>query len=432
MLVYGFHQNFPSPFTDDLDKRENREVPRGIAPSEVIDAERKAEITIEMQSDPLLATLNTIQRAAVLHEDGPQLIFAGAGSGKTRVLTHRIAYLIGRRRVWPRQIIAVTFTNKAAGEMRERLEILVGEQAAKEMLVGTFHAICARLLREKGNTIGLERDFVIYDDGDQMTLMKECLSQLNVDETRYKPRGILAQISKAKEELISPEEYPKHFQGQYEAVAGKVYVLYQEKLRLNRALDFDDLIGMTVRMLREREDVREHYQNRFKYVLVDEYQDVNHAQYELTRLFSGKYHNLCVVGDDFQGIYAWRGANIQIILDFEKDYPEATVFKLEQNYRSTKNIIEAANAVIAHNRNQKKKELWTENPEGTGLSIYEAMNEQEEAVFAAIKIKEGKDSGKKFSDYAILYRTNAQSRAFEEVFINYRVPYRIIGGLRFL
>jgi DNA helicase II / ATP-dependent DNA helicase PcrA len=406
----------PSPFMDD-----EPEIALSLAEADDPEAE----------SDPLLATLNKIQRAAVVHGDGPLLIFAGAGSGKTRVLTHRIAHLIQKRQVWPRQIIAVTFTNKAAAEMRERLELLVGEKAAKEMLVGTFHAICARLLREKGSSIGVDRDFTVYDDSDQMTLIKECLSQLNIDETTYKPRGILSQISKAKEELISPEDYPKHFHGQYESVAGRLYTLYQEKLKLNRALDFDDLIGMTVRMLREREDVREHYQNRFRHVLVDEYQDVNHAQYELTRLFSGKHKNLCVVGDDFQGIYAWRGANIQIILDFEKDYPDATVFKLEQNYRSTKNIIEAANAVIANNRKQKKKELWTHNSDGDGIGLYEANNEQEEAVFTAMKIQNGKNGGKNFSDHAVLYRTNAQSRAFEEVFINYRVPYRIIGGLRF-
>jgi DNA helicase II / ATP-dependent DNA helicase PcrA len=416
----------PSPFVDDIE--EARRTP----PEEVETQEKvEVEIDLEAESDPLLASLNKVQRAAVLHGEGPLLIFAGAGSGKTRVLTHRIAHLMTRRQVWPRQIIAVTFTNKAAAEMRERLEVLVGEQAAKEMLVGTFHAICARLLREKGSSIGIDRDFVVYDDGDQMTLIKECLAQLSIDETTYKPRGVLSQISKAKEQLISPEDYSKHFHGQYEAVAGRLYTLYQEKLKLNRALDFDDLIGMTVRMLREREDVREHYQNRFKHVLVDEYQDVNHAQYTLTQLFSGKHKNICVVGDDFQGIYAWRGANIQIILDFEKDYPEATVFKLEQNYRSTKNIIEAANAVIAHNRNQKKKELWTENIEGDGLALYEASNEQEEAVFAAVKIREGKNSSRSFSDHAILYRTNAQSRVFEEVFINYNIPYRIIGGLRF-
>jgi len=305
------------------------------------------------------------------------------------------------------------------------------------MWVGTFHAICARLLRERGSTIGLERNFVVYDDGDQVTLIKECLSQLTLDDRQYTPRGVLSLISKAKEKLIAPEDFSRHFQGVYEGVAGKVYALYQEKLRLNRALDFDDLIATAVRMLEQREDVREYYQGKFRYVLVDEYQDVNHAQYMLTRLLSGgtynnATHNICVVGDDDQSIYGWRGADVKIILEFERDYPEAKIVKLEQNYRSTQNILDAANHVVRHNRGRKEKRLWTENAQGEEISLYEAMNEQEEGVFLATTIREEiQTKERRYADFAVLYRTNAQSRVLEEVFINYKIPYKIVGGVRF-
>ncbi len=742
-------------------------------------------------SDPLLAGLNPSQREAVTHGEGPLLIFAGAGSGKTRVLTHRIAYLVTRRGVRPRNILAVTFTNKAASEMRERLNTLVGGQAAREMWAGTFHATCARLLRERGHAIGLPRDFVVYDDDDQLTLIRESLHQLNLDDRQYTPRACLSLISRAKEKLITPETFPRHFSGMFENVVGKIYTLYQEKLTLNRALDFDDLIGHACRLLQQREDVHDHYQDKFRYVLVDEYQDVNHAQYMLTRLLSGKYDNLCVVGDDDQclppgtliptpqgckpieaiqtgdavlgtgggaalraggvahrhqshyagnlftvragdallrgtphhlvfarlcpaedrfyvylmyradrgyrigitkcqrrgwkggvshdqhgfivrsnqehadkmwilriavsfgearfweefyaakyglptmvfhsvgrgtlmggdawiqklyaeldtesaaqrllrdldmrsdfphhrpqagsrrqslnlvmfggwrtsrrncvgehriqwsgrradvaeklkaqghpvrvsklsghkietcrglyedavhlartiadagdlevthrakvngvlyqclplshlhsgmrvlinrdgtlqeaevdavtreaydgpvydlqvdrlhnyvaggvlvhnSIYAWRGADVNIILAFERDYPEAKIIKLEQNYRSTQNILDAAYHVVRNNRGRKDKRLWTENIAGEEIALHEAMNEQEEAVFVANTIREERATRKRsLKEFAILYRTNAQSRVFEEVFINFNIPYKIVGGVRF-
>lgn len=409
-----------SPFEDDP-----RETPAPIRP---------ASAPVAPDDDVLLARLNGSQREAVTHEDGPLLIFAGAGSGKTRVLTHRIAYLIGRKNVKPWNIMAVTFTNKAASEMRERLGHLVGERAGKELWVGTFHATCARLLRERGHTIGLPRDFLVYDDGDQVTLIRECLSQLNLDDRQYAPRAVLSLISRAKEKLVDPEHFPSHFKGIFENVVGKIYTLYQEKLKINRALDFDDLILFTVRMLQEREDVREHYQNKFRHVLVDEYQDVNHAQYMLTKYLSDGTRNLCVVGDDDQSIYSWRGADVKIILEFERDYPEAKIIKLEQNYRSTQNILDAAYNVVRNNRGRKDKRLWTENVAGEEISLYEAMNEQEEAVFVVNNIKKAVSSGKvRYADFAVLYRTNAQSRVFEEVFRNFGLGshYKIIGGVRF-
>ena len=383
-------------------------------------------------ADPLLTGLNLSQREAVVHTDGPLLIFAGAGSGKTRVLTHRIAYLIARKGVRPRQILAVTFTNKAASEMRERLNALVGLQAGKEMWVGTFHATCARLLREKGDSIGLARDFVVYDTADQATLMKECLAQANVDSQQYTPRAVLSLISRAKEKLISPEEFPKHFKGLFESVVGRLYGVYQEKLRQNHALDFDDLIYYAARMLQQREDVRQHYQNKFRYVMVDEYQDVNYAQYTLTRLLSDGTRNLCIVGDDDQSVYGWRGADIEIILSFKDDYKDAKVIKLEQNYRSTKNILETAYHVVRNNTNRADKKLWTDNSQGDEINIYEAQNEVWEGDFVVNTIREQVKKGKRqYRDFAILYRTNAQSRALEEVINGYNLPYRIIGGLKF-
>jgi len=384
------------------------------------------------ENDPLLERLNSSQREAVIHTDGPLLIFAGAGSGKTRVLTHRIAWLIGRRGVRPRNILAVTFTNKAANEMRERLGQLLGGPATKEMLAGTFHSVCARLLRERGESIGLNRAFVVYDDGDQITLIKECLHQLNLDDRQYAPRAVLSLISRAKEKLIQPDEFSRHFSGMFENVVAKIYTLYQEKLNLNRALDFDDLILWTVRMLQERQDVREHYQQKFRYVLVDEYQDVNHAQYVLVKTLSDGKRNLCVVGDDDQSVYGWRGADVQIILRFERDYPEAKIVKLEQNYRSTQNILDAAYHVVRNNRGRKDKRLWTENVAGEEISLFEAMNEQEEGVFIANTIGDERARKKRrYNDFAVLYRTNAQSRVLEEVFINYQIPYRIVGGVKF-
>ena len=381
---------------------------------------------------PLLSGLNPVQNLAVQHGDGPLLLFAGAGSGKTRVLTHRVAYLIAARNVLPRHILAVTFTNKAAQEMKERIGRLVGENAGKHLWVGTFHALCARLLREFGEKIGLDRDFVVYDDADQMTLVKECLRQLNIDEKKFAPRAILARISAAKEKLVRPEDWHKHFFGFFDDIAGKVYPVYHKKLRDNNALDFDDLLTEAVYLLEARPEVLERLQDRYRYLLVDEYQDVNHVQYMLLKHLAAKRRNLCVVGDDDQSVYGWRGADVRLILQFEHDYPDATVMKLEQNYRSTKTILEAAYGVVRHNKGRKDKKLWTQNADGIPLVMHEAENEQEEAAWLAQKIRAAvKEGGQKWSNYAILYRTNAQSRIMEDMLRNWYIPYKIVGGLRF-
>ncbi|MGC8666670.1 MAG: DNA helicase PcrA [Chthonomonadales bacterium] len=380
---------------------------------------------------PLLASLNPQQREAVLHGDGPLLIFAGAGSGKTRVLTHRVAYLIAAGKAHPRNILAVTFTNKAAGEMRERIASIVGE-ASRHIWIGTFHATCARILREAGDAIGLERDFVVYDDGDQVTLVREALGQLQIDDKKFAPRAILSLISRAKERLVPPEEFGKHYQGFVERVAERVYDLYNQKLRLNRALDFDDLLFYAVRLFQQRPDILQRYQERFRYILVDEYQDVNYAQYLLLTLLAAKHRNLCVVGDDDQSIYMFRGADVGLILQFERDYPDARVVKLEQNYRSTGTILDAAHAVVSRNQSRKDKRLWTNNPRGCPLTVKEADNEQDEAEFVVRTIWDAVRARRRtYGDFAVLYRTNAQSRAFEEVFLTFRVPYRIVGGVRF-
>ncbi len=390
------------------------------------------EPTTEEAEHPLLRGLNPVQREAVLYGNGPLLIFAGAGSGKTRVLTHRIAYLVTERNVYPRNILAVTFTNKAAAEMKERIERLVTPNAGRSLWVGTFHSTCARLLREYGDAIELSSNFVVYDDSDQLILVRECLRQLNLDDKKFTPRSLLSHISRAKESRISPEAYAKTFTGFFEGICSKVYPLYQAKLRQNNALDFDDLIVETVRLLETSAETLERLQNRFHYLLVDEYQDVNQAQYTLLKLLAQKRKNLCVVGDDDQSIYLFRGANVELILQFEHDYPEAQVLKLEQNYRSTKTILEAAHGVVRHNRGRKDKKLWTENDTGSPLLRYEAENEQEEAVWIAQTMRrEVQEGRRKWSDFAVLYRTNAQSRIFEEVFLNWSTPHRIVGGLRF-
>jgi len=380
----------------------------------------------------ILEDLNPAQREAVGHTDGPVLIFAGAGSGKTRALTYRIAYLIGEHGVNPRNILAVTFTNKAAREMKERIEGLVGGHALRQMWVGTFHAMSARMLREKGDKIGLDRDFVIYDEGDQIALVRECLEELEIDEKENPPRKILYGISGAKEQLVLPEDYPKVFSNSYEPLVARVYPLYQKKLHASRAFDFDDLILYAARLLQEREDVRQHYQRKFKYVLVDEYQDINQSQFELVRLLAAAHQNLCVVGDDDQSIYSWRGADVGIILSFRKHYPEAKVVTLEQNYRSTRNILDAAHHVISRNDRRAPKQLWTERGEGALLDKIEAADEHDEAAKIVRRIRDQVDSGERgYADFVILYRINAQSRLFEEALMNHRVPYRIIGGVRF-
>jgi len=395
--------------------------------------EQKSDEPNPRELHPLLRGLNPVQREAVMHGDGPLLLFAGAGSGKTRVLTHRVAYLIAERYVSPYNIMAVTFTNKAAKEMKERIgKILQDESKARHLTVGTFHATCARLLREHGEKIGLRRDFLVFDDSDQLTLMRDCLRQLSIDDKQFTPRSILSRISNAKEKLITPETWKQHFHGFLEDISGKVYPLYQDKLEQNNALDFDDLLVETVRLFEESPATLERLQERYRYILVDEYQDVNYVQYMFLKMLAAKRRNLCVVGDDDQSVYAFRGANVELILQFEHDYPEAKVLKLEQNYRSTRTILDAAYGVVRHNRGRKDKKLWTEKDAGIPLVRYDAANEQEEAVKLVERIRDDiKQEKRNYSDYAVLYRTNAQSRVLEEVFKTWRVPSRIIGGVRY-
>jgi DNA helicase-2/ATP-dependent DNA helicase PcrA len=379
-----------------------------------------------------LEHLNPQQRTAVEHRDGPMLVFAGAGSGKTQALTFRIAYLISEHGVSPQNILAVTFTNKAAKEMRERTGALVGTSALGQMWVGTFHATCARILREKGDRMGLSPEFVIYDADDQAKAVRECLEELGFDERENNAKKILFKISQAKERLVQPQDYEKVMGTSYDPVVARVYPLYQKKLRTNNSLDFDDLIFYAVRLLTECPEVRERYQQRFKYVLVDEYQDINQSQFQLVKLIADGTRNICVVGDDDQSIYSWRGADVSIILSFQKHYPDAKVVKLEQNYRSTKNILEAAHHVIRRNENRAQKQLWTERGDGTLLNLIDAVDEHDEAVKIVNRIKDRAiEQNREYSDFVILYRMNAQSRIFEEALMNHRIPYKIIGGLRF-
>ena len=380
----------------------------------------------------LLRRLNPVQQEAVRTIEGPLLLFAGAGSGKTRVLTHRIAYMILEKHISPRHILAVTFTNKAAQEMKERVGHLIGEGVARSLMMGTFHSICARILREFGEKMGLARNFVVYDDGDQLTLMKECMREFSLDDKRFTPRAILSHISKAKEKRVSPEDWHSHFHGFFEDICGKIYPVYQQKLSTNNALDFDDLLSETVRLMETQPSVLERLQSRYRYLMVDEYQDVNYIQYLFLKMLSELNRNLCVVGDDDQSIYLFRGADVGLILKFETDYPEAKILKLEQNYRSTQTILEAAYGVVRNNRGRKDKKLWTDKGEGSPIVKHEALNEQEEAVWILNKIREAlKKGGRKWSDFAILYRTNAQSRAFEDMAVNWNTPYKIVGGMRF-
>lgn len=384
-----------------------------------------------MRTDTILDSLNPAQREAVEHTEGPTLVVAGAGSGKTRVLVHRIAHLIHNLSVNPSNILAVTFTNKAANEMKERIAALVGEES-KKIWAGTFHSICARILRIDGDAVGLNKDFTIFDDGDQIDLVAECIEELGLSEKAWQPRAVLSLISGAKEKLISPEEFPNRFPGSSERVAARIYDLYEKKLLDNSALDFDDLIVWTVRLLERCSDVRQRYQDRFHYVHVDEYQDINFAQYRLIKLLADGRRNICCVGDDDQSIYKWRGADVGLILQFEHDYRDAAIFKLEQNYRSTRTILDAANEVVKRNKERRKKTLWTENDEGCAISVYEAVSEQDEAIHIAnVILSKVASEGRKFSDFVVLYRMNAQSRVFEEVFMGYRVPYTLVGALRF-
>jgi DNA helicase-2/ATP-dependent DNA helicase PcrA len=378
----------------------------------------------------LLDALNPVQREAVEYGDGPLLILAGAGSGKTRVLTYRVAHLIARG-VPAYKILAVTFTNKAANEMRERILKLVGS-GAQGSWIGTFHAICARILRQDGEAIGLARDFVVFDDGDQLALVREAMDELSIDTETYKPRQVLSAISHAKEELLGPGEYAGFAQGAHEKTMARIYPVYQKKLDTNHAVDFDDLILETVRLLKGHPEVRDYYQTKFQHLMVDEYQDINRVQYELVKLLAQGHRNLCVVGDDDQSVYGWRGADVRFILAFEQDYPEAKVLKLEQNYRSTGTILEAAYHVVRRNRGRRDKRLWTENAGGEPLMLYAADDEVDEARFVAQAVEQTVDGVRvRYGDFAALYRTNAQSRVLEDAFKRRRIPYRLVGNVRF-
>ena len=380
----------------------------------------------------IYSTLNPQQQEAVYHTDGPLLILAGAGSGKTRVLTHRIAYLIDEKGVNPWNILAITFTNKAASEMRERVDKIVGF-GSESIWVSTFHSTCVRILRRHIDRLGFDTRFAIYDTEDQKTLMKEICRKLNIDTKIYKERSLLAQISHAKDELITPDEMELNAGGDFnKKKVAAVYREYQASLRKNNALDFDDLIVKTVELFQNCGDVLENYQERFKYIMVDEYQDTNTAQFKFVSLLASKYENLCVVGDDDQSIYKFRGANIGNILGFEHVFPDAKVIRLEQNYRSTKNILSAANEVIANNASRKSKTLWTENPEGDLIHFRQFMNGYEEAEYVVGEISRAhRENGVKYKDCAVLYRTNAQSRLFEEKCLLANIPYKIVGGVNF-
>ena len=379
----------------------------------------------------LLNGMNPRQKEAVLHTDGPLLLMAGAGSGKTRVLTHRIAYLIEEKEVNPWNILAITFTNKAAKEMKERVNAILAS-GGEDVWVSTFHSMCVRILRRDVDFIGYNRNFTIIDSSEQLTLMKRILKELNIDPKKYDPRSILGTISQAKNSLQTPQDFAKMQGSYYEEIAAKCYAAYQKELQYNQCMDFDDLIMNTIRLFEEHPDSLTYYQNKFHYIHVDEYQDTNHAQYTLVNLLAGRFRNLCVVGDADQSIYGWRGADMQNILDFEKDYPDAAVILLEQNYRSTKNILSAANQVIENNSNRKPKNLWTENKEGNKITYYRADNERDETRFIVDRMQEEiRSNHRNYGDFAILYRTNAQSRVMEETLLKANIPYNMVGGHKF-
>lgn len=397
----------------------------------------------------ILEGLNSEQKKAVLQTEGPVLILAGAGSGKTKVLTHKIAYLIKKKNIAMQNILAVTFTNKAAGEMRERISQLMVDDLLKKTKttsykpqaiyqeasfpwMGTFHSICVRILRREIGKIGYDSNFTIYDELDATNLIKKIVKEKNIDK-RYNPRAIKNFISSAKSEFIDEKEYEKYIESEFQEAVSLVYKIYQKKLREFSALDFDDLINITVKLFEENPRILEKYQNVFKYILIDEYQDTNMPQYLLIKMLAKKNKNISVVGDDWQSIYSFRGANFRNILNFEKDYPDALVIKLEQNYRSTQNILDAADSIIKLNQNRTDKTLWTKNKKGNLISTYQGFDGQDEINFIAMEINSLLAQNPNYSlrDFAVLYRTNAQSRAIEEVFLSHNVPYRIIGGLRF-
>lgn len=379
-----------------------------------------------------LDDLNDQQRIAVEKTEGPVLILAGAGSGKTKVLTTRIAYMVEDKEISPSSILAITFTNKAANEMRERVENIIGDRA-NEMWISTFHSCCVRMLRHDINKIGYSRNFVIYDASDQLTLIKECMKELDIDDKKYDPRTIISYISSAKDKLQDPKEYARLVDSDiYLRKIAQVYSIYQDRLRRNGALDFDDLIFRAVELLRNSEDALNYYRNKFRYIMVDEYQDTSKAQYEFIKILAKEHQNLCVVGDDDQSIYGWRGADITNILEFEKDYTDVTTIKLEQNYRSTQVILDAANHVISNNFQRKDKALWSEKKDGRKIQLKSVKSEMEEAYYVATEIYESaKRTARALSDYAILYRANAQARAIEDAMNRFQLPYNIYGGTRF-
>lgn len=379
--------------------------------------------------NPLLNGMNDRQAEAVQTTEGPLLIMAGAGSGKTRVLTHRIAYLIDEKMVNPWNILAITFTNKAAREMKERAAAL--NPATQDCLIATFHSMCVRILRREADHIGYNRNFTIVDPGEQRTLMKRILKNLNLDPKKWNERAILGTISNAKNDLIDEVAYANMAGDMYTEIVAKCYTAYQKELRQSEAMDFDDLIMLTLRLFDQNPDVLTYYQQRYQYIHVDEYQDTNHAQYQLVKLLASRFKNICVVGDADQSIYGWRGADMQNILDFEKDYPEAKVVLLEENYRSTKTILQAANEVIRNNRNRRPKNLWTQNEDGEEIVYYRANDEQDEALFVARTIDQLSREGYNHKDFAVLYRTNAQSRTVEEALLKANIPYTMVGGTKF-
>ncbi|MCJ7840988.1 DNA helicase PcrA [Lederbergia sp. NSJ-179] len=386
---------------------------------------------MQLSTTRLLGGLNPEQKEAVKTTEGPLLIMAGAGSGKTRVLTHRVAYLMVEKEVSPYNILAITFTNKAAREMKERIGNIMGG-TAEEVWISTFHSMCVRILRRNIDRLGYNRNFTILDSTDQLSVVKNVTKDLNIDSKKFDPRAVLGAISSSKNELVTTKEYEKTAAGFYAQTVSKIYTEYQRRLRRNNALDFDDLIMVTIQLFERVPEVLEYYQRKFQYIHVDEYQDTNRAQYMLVKMLADRLKNICVVGDSDQSIYRWRGADIANILSFEKDYPNAKVIMLEQNYRSTKFILKAANEVIQHNFNRKPKNLWTENKDGQKIVYYRADSEQIEAQFVAGKIKELSANGKrKLSDFVILYRTNAQSRVMEEILLKSNIEYKIVGGTKF-
>ena len=374
----------------------------------------------------LLESLNPVQRKAVQHTEGPLLILSGAGSGKTRVITHRIAYLIQHHGVSPFNILAVTFTNKAAEEMRTRLENLIGQS---QLWMATFHSTCAQILRRDIHHLGYDRSFTIYDTADQQTLIKELIKTLQLSLNN--PGPVLGEISRAKSDFVSPNGYASKAVGFFEESVAKIYPMYQDYLRQNNSLDFDDLIKLTVELFEANPNVLEYYQNKFRYILVDEYQDTNRGQYLLVNALAQKHQNICVVGDDDQSIYSWRGADINNILDFEEDYSDTKVLRLEQNYRSTKNILEAAYHVISNNQKRKEKQIWTDNKKGSAITLHEATDDTREADYVLRQLREWRGRRRKYGDCVIFYRINAQSRTFEDALRGANIPYQIVGGIRF-